>query len=184
MNVLCESGLESRSTTAKATVEVCSSEASDTTTSLLHVLALTTPSSAAAHVLVVDHTAAAMEDSSASDSSGDCEHGEQKEQTAVMIAGDSAAGNTATAAPDTSVSLSHMTCISNARLRRYMWRAVLAVICLLTALAVLVAQTLLGASVVNTERMIGNVKAQVYSILVNGNNNNNNDRGNNSKTHI
>ena len=54
----------------------------------------------------------------------------------------------------------------SAFLKRYVWRTLLALISIITAITVLVGQTILGASLTNTDNMIGNVKAEVQSIMV------------------
>ena len=94
---------------------------------------------------------------------------EEEEQTIVPTA--------SALEPGSNLQLPVKLCIS-ARLKRYAWRALLAVFCTFASLAVLVAQTLLGASLVDTERVIEYVKAQMYSIMAYNHNVGNKTTGN------
>lgn len=70
----------------------------------------------------------------------------------------------------------------SATLKRYMWRTLLALISIITAITVLVGQTILGASLTNTDNMIGNVKAEVQSIMLATNGGGGVNRNNSSAT--
>jgi hypothetical protein len=54
----------------------------------------------------------------------------------------------------------------SALLKRYVWRAFLALVSIITAIAVLVGHTILGASLTNTDSIISNVQAEVQSIML------------------
>jgi hypothetical protein len=55
---------------------------------------------------------------------------------------------------------------ASANIKRHVWRTLLALISIITAITVLVGQTILGASLTNTDNTIGNVKAEVQSIML------------------
>jgi hypothetical protein len=69
-----------------------------------------------------------------------------------------------------------------ARLKRYVWRTLLALVSIITAITVLVGQTILGASLTNTDNMIGNVKAEVQSMMLASNGGGGANRNNSSST--
>ena len=54
----------------------------------------------------------------------------------------------------------------SALLKRHAWRALLALVSIITAIAVLVGHTILGASLTNTDSIISNVQAEVQSIML------------------
>jgi hypothetical protein len=62
--------------------------------------------------------------------------------------------------------VSHSSSRVSALLKRYVWRAFLALVSLITAIAVLVGNTILGASLTNTDSIISNVQAEVQSIML------------------
>jgi hypothetical protein len=62
--------------------------------------------------------------------------------------------------------VSHNSSHVSALLKRYAWRALLALVSIITAIAVLVGQTILAASLTNTDSIISNVQAEVQSIML------------------
>jgi hypothetical protein len=62
--------------------------------------------------------------------------------------------------------VSHNSSHVSALLKRYAWRALLALISIITAIAVLVGQAILAASLTNTDSIISNVQAEVQSIVL------------------